>query len=163
MYWLLWLTLLALHLSPAVAYSEQYCANLTQARTAAFLNRDWHGVLETSSDFEKECAGVGNRAYAADYVANAIGSQSDALIHLSRYAEALSAAERCLALQPLPDCYLAKGRALLLLARVEEGRLQLQEAKRSAAEQIALADASVRTAAREVDRCPVARRGRAPQ
>jgi S1-C subfamily serine protease len=148
MRWLILMVLLGLYVSPVASYSHQHCANLTRAAVAAVHNSDWRNLLEVSSDYERECAGI---VETVD-LANAMGLQAESLFWLSKFAEALSTAERCLAILQLPYCHLGKGRALVGLGRVEGARTALQEAKRSAGAFITLADSQVRLAPTDSNR-----------
>ncbi len=134
--------------SPAHSFSRQHCLNLTKAITDAMNRRDAASIVQITGDFEKECAGIVDQRR----LAKMIGTQADALVDLSEAKQAIATADRCLRIESLADCHLAKGRALILLRRTDEARKSLRTTKRLAGVEILRASSKVKEAASELDR-----------
>jgi hypothetical protein len=133
----------------ALGYTIQHCTNLTKEGTSALLRQNWHQLLETSKDLEKECGGI----LDIESVATAISGQAQALVELSNGPHALLAADRCVKVfWPLPQCHYQRARALLLLGRNADARISLGTARVRALQSIDQAAAAVRGVRNELDR-----------
>mgnify|MGYP001569988429 FL=1 len=110
----------------ALAYSDEYCVSLISATADALNARDWHRVLEVTTDKERNCA----RYITVNELAGSINDQANAYRELGKLREALNAASRCMRIAKIPECHITKGDILLSLSRSREGTEEIRLGKK---------------------------------
>ncbi len=114
--------------SPAERLAHaQSCANLMNARTAAYVADDWPAMIRLGEQYLRACKDTGEESlYASAY-----GDIADAQLSMGNYRKALAAADSCLLVSYVyTQCHVIRVEALLGLARNKEAMASLNTADR---------------------------------